>query len=665
MGATSPEEIQRQHNEAMKIVHNSNDDDSHNRKNNCPIIIPKTIKSEIPLSWKQIPTVDDPYYNSNNTHNNNNNNDTNNDTNTSIDVLEEKKEEDYQYSIGSCIATRGIINVDDIASIIQEGCQLPSQPLTSKQKQNQKQKPPPSETNLWHESNAKKYNVHITRPSHDAWGIQKIILLFCDDFLQTVYEMPYFTSPKYVKLQQSLQSIYDVLNIQTDRIVRMLFASLPAGVTIPVHHDTGEWVKHTHRVHVPIIVDNPNHILFRCGPTEDTLQRVDCTPGHIFEMNNQAKHTVSNCSSTSNTRVHLILDYVDDDFVIKNRVKLHAGETIIQSRRSIDRAIDAGKRQTPSFMILGAQKCGTTSLYEYINQHPLVIRPKRRETHCFDWRWDPKLTTKEKQKEHCMSFFHAKELHLYPSLQTGDSTPSYLLDSYRVIPRVKNVLYHKEHWKKIALIVMLRNPTKRVQSHYEMVTSLDGTEAQIKARGTEWLSKSIEEVIEMDFKNMKGCGLIPYWDLEAKKIVDMDTFHSFAGSKEEDEAFQLYLKRHVAMNTGSHSILVRGMYELQLRQWMNAFDKKQFLVLKLESMSASSNDQGSGLHDVMNKVWKHLDLPCYKIQDEKAKNTRTYKSEMNPNTKEMLDRFYKPHNERLSLLLGDGDEWKGNPWESH
>ena len=47
----------------------------------------------------------------------------------------------------------------------------------------------------------------------------------------------------------------------------------------------------------------------------------------------------------------------------------------------------------------------------------------------------------------------------------------------------------------------------------------------------------------MDFKNMKGCGLIPYWDLEAKTIVDMDTFHSFAGSKEEDEAFQLYLKR--------------------------------------------------------------------------------------------------------------------------
>lgn len=41
----------------------------------------------------------------------------------------------------------------------------------------------------------------------------------------------------------------------------------------------------------------------------------------------------------------------------------------------------------PAFIVLGGQKCGTTLLYECLNQHPLVNRGRRRETHFFDWAW--------------------------------------------------------------------------------------------------------------------------------------------------------------------------------------------------------------------------------------------------------------------------------------
>ncbi|CAN0557526.1 unnamed protein product, partial [Ectocarpus sp. 8 AP-2014] len=41
----------------------------------------------------------------------------------------------------------------------------------------------------------------------------------------------------------------------------------------------------------------------------------------------------------------------------------------------------------PAFVVLGGQKCGTTLLYECLNQHPLVVRGRRRETHFFDWAW--------------------------------------------------------------------------------------------------------------------------------------------------------------------------------------------------------------------------------------------------------------------------------------
>jgi len=106
---------------------------------------------------------------------------------------------------------------------------------------------------------------------------------------------------------------------------------MPPGVTIPHHHDTGDWVNKTHRVHVPVITD-AEKVLFRCGGGSwEDMKRVRCDEGRVFEMNNQAKHAVSN--HWSSNRVHLILDYVDADFKIEERIKLRKGEELVQTRR--------------------------------------------------------------------------------------------------------------------------------------------------------------------------------------------------------------------------------------------------------------------------------------------------------------------------------------------
>lgn len=69
-------------------------------------------------------------------------------------------------------------------------------------------------------------------------------------------------------------------------------------------------------------------------------------------------------------------------------VRLSPGARLTQTRRSID-VEGLAKREgpDPAFIVLGAQKCGTTLLYECLNQHPLVLRGRRRETHFFDWAW--------------------------------------------------------------------------------------------------------------------------------------------------------------------------------------------------------------------------------------------------------------------------------------
>jgi hypothetical protein len=43
--------------------------------------------------------------------------------------------------------------------------------------------------------------------------------------------------------------------------------------------------------------------------------------------------------------------------------------------------------RAPYFLVLGAQKAGTTALYSYVIQHPMVVAALRKETHFLDWKW--------------------------------------------------------------------------------------------------------------------------------------------------------------------------------------------------------------------------------------------------------------------------------------
>ncbi len=585
MKASTPEEIAAQHQEAIEML--------------VMPCAPRQRLGPIALSDKEQPTF-------------------------LLELEEEKKEEILQNP--TCFTTRGDVDVSKLQDMIREGYNLVAEG-------------PASATNYWDHRNAAIQNVAITRPSHDAWGIQKIVLLFCDDFVTRIFELPWWKD-----FEPVLQPILDVVLPPNACLIRLLFASLPPGVTIPVHHDTGEWVRHTHRVHVPILVNDPSKILFRCGPTPDSMQRIDCQPGHIFEINNQAKHAVSNCDTDS--RVHLILDYMETPG--PERILLEPGEELIQTRRSIDRLKDMKERPTPSYIILGAQKAGTTSLYDYINQHPWVIPAKRRETHCLDWRWKEELTTPEECLEHCQKFFYTEGLKSRPSCMTGDSTPSYLLDSRRVIPRIQQVF----DWE-LKFFCIFRDPVKRAISHFAMVTSRQGTPAQLKTRGVEWRQLSFRAVVQKELEILKKCGLIPYFDTSTG-LVDQAVFDKFFGSKEEDHAWDMYLTNHIPLNTGSYGLLTRGLYALQLRPWFRAFDKDQFLVLKLESLKSK------GVQEFMRPVWEHLDLPAHSVEDEEAKNTRGYQP-MGDDIKAYLERFYEPHNRQLAEILETAEEWR-NPW---
>lgn len=115
----------------------------------------------------------------------------------------------------------------------------------------------------------------------------------------------------------------------------------------------------------------------------------------------------------------------------------------------------------PAFLIIGASRSGTSSLWKMLGQHPLLLPAKDKEPHFFD------------------NLFNKKTLDWYVSLWRGDrcskstrpyeATPAYLYHSEAPI-RIKSIL----PWAKF--IVLLRNPVDRTWSQfYPYINEIDAT----------------------------------------------------------------------------------------------------------------------------------------------------------------------------------------------
>jgi hypothetical protein len=114
-------------------------------------------------------------------------------------------------------------------------------------------------------------------------------------------------------------------------------------------------------------------------------------------------------------------------------------------------------RILPAFLLVGAQRAGTTSLFYSLRRHPHVARPATKEVHFFDdqyWRG----------VDWYRSFFATSAERRLARLRGGDlvageATPYYLF--HPAVPeRVAATI------PSVRLVVLLRNPVDRAYSHY-------------------------------------------------------------------------------------------------------------------------------------------------------------------------------------------------------
>ena len=119
------------------------------------------------------------------------------------------------------------------------------------------------------------------------------------------------------------------------------------------------------------------------------------------------------------------------------------------------RMLVPGARMLPSFLIIGAQRAGTTSLYSYLLQHPNVLPALAKEVGYFDSHY---LTRPFKWYE--AHFAHIQDGSARRPI-TGEASPHYM---YR--PEVPGRVLSR--LPEVKLIVLLRDPVARAYSHYRL-----------------------------------------------------------------------------------------------------------------------------------------------------------------------------------------------------
>jgi hypothetical protein len=179
----------------------------------------------------------------------------------------------------------------------------------------------------------------------------------------------------------------------------------------------------------------------------------------------------------------------------------------------------------PDFLIIGTERGGTTSLYNYLAAHSRVRRALRKEINFFDenyskgWAW---------------YLAHFPIYNQKDDFLTGEASPSYLF-----FPEVPSRV--ATHLPDTRIIVLLRNPVDRAYSHYHHEASL-GYEAL-----------SFEDALSREVSTDKD-GNWQLTDLRSRG---------------------LFASRH-------YSYLSKGIYIRQLRRWMEVLPRSRFFVAKSE-----------------------------------------------------------------------------------
>jgi hypothetical protein len=274
-------------------------------------------------------------------------------------------------------------------------------------------------------------------------------------------------------------------------------------------------------------------------------------------------------------------------------------------RRTHDRARDEfgamteRLRMRPRFIMIGVQRCGTTSMFRMLEAHPQVVHAYRKQVNYFDLNYFRGLSwyyghfpVASLARRSAGSFsepvaFEASGYYIYH--------PFALERMARDLPDVR-------------LVVMLRDPVERAYSAYK----------HEYARGYE--QETFERALELEDSRLAG---------EIDRMRD-------------DISYESLSHRH-------HSYRHRGQYAEQLERVFQYYPRSQVHVLESESyFSQPAKEYAKLLEFAGLRPFQPAQFARLNARPGAPMQSRTY---------DMLREFYRPHDERLTKLLGKPPNW--------
>jgi N-acetylgalactosamine 4-sulfate 6-O-sulfotransferase len=300
----------------------------------------------------------------------------------------------------------------------------------------------------------------------------------------------------------------------------------------------------------------------------------------------------------------------------------------------------------PHTFLIGFPKCGTTLLYNYLEEHPLMVQPRNKEGQF----WREFVSTRNieyRELQVLLYLFHfydaSRAIQKHAEMFTIDASASTVFASSQphvdlgkdscVVPAlISNVLPDSK------FLIVMRNPIERLWSDFWYFCSR-----------SEWRNKDLEIRVPDHILSKASEMFHDFTVLAIQEFAEcMNKNHS-----------QFYCATLVGSISGETAGCKRvrlglSLYSVHVQRWLSVIPQHKLLLIRLEDIVTNRTE-------TLNKVWSFLNVPSI-VTVRKSKINRNswiarskYAAHftMLDKTKELLQNFFYPYNLKLATLAND------------